>query len=95
MIDGLNKDYRKATVVAASLQIPITVMFASIFDGEQLLQFWLVAVAAFWTGYAIIRLRRARNPTRLDLFFIRWGTVPLMILAPVIMIWVWKLRCLN
>ena len=95
MIDGPTKDYRKATVVAASLQVPITVMFASIFDGGQLLQFWLVALVAFWTGYAIIRWRRARNPTRLDLYYIRWGTVPLMILAPVIMTWFWKLRGLN
>ena len=89
------QEFRKAMVVATSLQIPLTLMFAPLTDCGQLFQFWLVALAAFWTGYALIKWKRPENPTKLDLIYIRWGIVPLMIVAPAITIGIWKLRGLN
>lgn len=86
------KEYRKAIIVAASLQVPLTLMLALVCDGGQIFQFWIVTLTAFWLGYGIIKWRRPDNPTKGDLFCVRWGIVPLMILVPFIMMTIWKMK---
>jgi len=48
----------------------VLVLAAGILDGGNLLMFCLVACLAFWTGVVLIRMRRGRTPTKIDLMLI-------------------------
>ena len=46
----------------------------------------------YWVGVLIVALRRRHDPTTLDLWFIRWGYVPLVIVAQPVAHWYWRYR---
>ena len=50
-------------------------LFALILDSGFLLGLGTRALPGFWTGVAIILVRRPRNPTEDDLMFVRLGYV--------------------
>ena len=62
-------------------------------DGGQLLQFWAVAMLAYWAGIGLVANRRPQKPARFDLFFIRWSFPVLFLpVTPVVMMGIWRLR---
>jgi hypothetical protein len=50
------------------------------------------ASEGFWLGVILILVRRPRNPTRGDLLYIRWGLVPIVLVAHPLFMLVWKLK---
>jgi len=61
-------------------------------DGGQVFQLWAITMAAYWIGVIVIMARRPANPTRLDLFLIRWAFPFLFILAVPLTTLIWKAR---
>ena len=90
---GLTREYWLALQVSLVLQIVFGLLSGLMLDGGQLLQMWLFTMAAYWVGSIVMMIRRPDNPTKVDLFLIRWSfpvlflfvTIPLSIL-------IWRLR---
>ena len=61
-------------------------------DFGQVFQIWAITMAAYWTGVIVIMTRRPANPTRVDLFLIRWAFPFLFILAIPLTTLIWKAR---
>lgn len=61
-------------------QIPLLALTALLLDGGHVFRSYCVGAIAHWSLIAIILLGR-RPLTRLDVFLIRWGFIPLVMLA--------------
>ena len=89
---GLTREYWLALQVSLVLQIAFGLFSGFMLYGG-LLQTWFFTMAAFWAGSILMMIRRPDNPTKVDLFLIRWSfpvlflfvTIPLSIL-------IWRLR---
>jgi hypothetical protein len=53
-----------------------TLLLLSLLDGGTLARVGGAAMIGFWTGVAFIMFRRPRNPSLLDLLYVRWATSP-------------------
>jgi hypothetical protein len=84
--------YQRAKTFALVQQAIVLFLSALILDGGDVFHTCLGALAAFWIGAAIIGVRRPQTPTRLDLALIRFGYIPLCILAYLSTQFVWRLR---
>lgn len=84
--------YGPAVWTAVVLQLGLTFLVSLILDGGKLASAGGCALVGFWAGVAMILLRRPRTPRPLDLLLIRWGYVPLLIVAVAIAVWLGKAR---
>ena len=66
------------------LQAVLFLLTACMLDGGQLFGQFLVAMIGYWIGVAFIVIRRETKTTRFDLFYVRYGSVILLVLAPAI-----------
>jgi hypothetical protein len=58
-----------------------------------LLQLWFFAIVAYWGGFSLMMYRRPINPTKVDLFLIRWGFPVLFFLITMpFSILIWRVR---
>ncbi len=73
------------TVQAISGAMLFVVSDSRVFRG------WCVAMAAFWGWRAFAMLRR-RLPTRLDVFLIRWGFAPLLVVTIPLSELIWSVQ---
>ncbi len=82
---------REAAWLAVAQQIALFILLGSTTAHEVL---WIhgYAVVAFWAGVAVIALRRPHASTRLDVFLVKFGFVPLLLLAMFIGAAVWRAR---
>jgi len=76
--------YRDAVKVALALQVPATLLLSLVLDDGTMAKIGFSVLAGFWTGAAAIMIRRPQTPKALDLFYLKWGYVPLLVLAFVI-----------
>lgn len=72
----LSPEYREATKVALSLQIPIAILCLLILDGGYLSRLCGVGMLAFWLVAGEVALRRPWRPAPSDLWYWRWGLIP-------------------
>ncbi len=87
----LSPAYREAVKVSLILQAAVFALVATIEDWD-LPRVVACSMIGFWLGVAVIMTRRPRTPGRLDLFFIRWGFVPMLALGLTLMPWMGWLR---
>jgi hypothetical protein len=73
--------YRKAVKVAVPLQVMATLFLLTILDGGMLAKAGGAAMIGFWAGVSLVMLRRPRNPDPLDLLYVRWGYLPMLIVG--------------
>ena len=73
--------YRAPVKFAVLLQVSIGVLCMLMLDGGVLARVCGCAVLAFGAGAALILVRRPFGPTRLDLAAIRFGFVPVFVMA--------------
>ena len=73
--------YEGALQVATVFQVVIGILAAFTMDGGQLAWVWCSAMVGYWVGFAFVRVRRKSKPTKVDLFVLKWGFVPLFVLA--------------
>jgi hypothetical protein len=61
-------------------------------DYGQLAQICGIALVAFWGGAAVLVWRHRESPTRMDLWLIRYGYLPLIVITFFLAAWIWYLR---
>jgi len=76
--------YRAAIKVAILLQVLLTLFIGLLLDGGYTAGIGACVMGGFWIGVAAVVFRRPRNPTPLDLLYVRWGYVPLLVLSVII-----------
>ena len=84
--------YSKAAAVALAQQLPITGLFALVYDGGDILRIWLTSLIPFWALFIMMKIRRPDAATSTDLFIIRWATVPLAVITYVVVSRIWWAR---
>jgi hypothetical protein len=77
---------------ALVLQVPILVLAGMILDGGGVFQACAYALAGFWGGVGVLRLRRRGYLSRLDSFLIRYGYILACIISFFVTHWIWRLR---
>lgn len=70
---------RSALIFSLILQTPIILLFSIMLDGGTLGTLSLIAACGYWAGVVLILLRRSNVPTVVDLAFVRWGYLGLVI----------------
>lgn len=85
-------EYRKSIRLILIEQIPLGLLAGMIIDGVGVAMIFLYALASYWAGFGMIVLRRPMNPTKTDLFVIKWGTFALFAIcfAMASVTWRWR-----
>jgi len=90
---NLSKEYWQALKVSLVFQVFFGLFTALLLDGGQMLQWWAVTMVGYWAGFGLVALRRPQDPTKLDLFWIRWSfPVLCFFVTPFTAMGIWKLR---
>jgi len=84
--------YQKAIFNALIMQIVLGILSAMILDGGVCAQICGVALLAFWGGAAVLIWRRPQSPTEIDIFLIRFGYIPVIFIAGVLVYVIWHWR---
>jgi hypothetical protein len=74
-----HRSLRSAIRDGLLLQAPLLLLSALMLDGGTMLRVALIALVAKWVVSLVIWHFRSGAPTRVDLLFVRWGYVPLLI----------------
>jgi hypothetical protein len=74
------------------LQLVLLALSVVLLDSGLTAEINLIAWAAFWGGILVLLCRRPESPTRFDLWVLRWGYLPLMLVVQVVARWVWHWR---
>jgi hypothetical protein len=77
----LSQNYDPVIKSAVAQQILFAVLAILTLDGGQTARNLACCIAAFWLAVAMIAIRRPSMPTAADLAIIKWGSLPLTILA--------------
>lgn len=87
--------YRKPVFQAVALQVVIGLFSLMILDGGTTAQICGIALVAFWGGAVVLIWRRPQSPTQTDLALIRFGYLPLTMLAFFLAHFIWSVRGLE
>jgi hypothetical protein len=79
----LSPAYRAAVKVTLAIQVVAALILLIILDGGTLAKVGGAATAGFWVGAAVVMFRRPRHPSRLDLLYVQWGFIPLLVVGVV------------
>ena len=89
---SLSKEFRNALIVSILLQIVLGFLAAINLDGGVFFHLWWRAMAGYWAALIVILMKRPNAPTKVDLFLVRWGFIPLfLIITPVLTALMWRL----
>jgi len=88
----ISDSYRQPIFDALKLQVIIGVLSLMILDGGQCGQICGAALLAFWGGAAVLIWRRPQTPTKTDLQLLRFGYLPIVIFAGVVIRFAWHLK---
>src|SRR5262249_12732787 len=91
----ISKDYKGPVFEALAIHVIIAILSLLILDGGRAGQVCGVALVAFWAGAAVLIYRRPHKPSRIDLQIIRFGYLPVVVIAFVFVNWIWHLRGLQ
>ena len=83
---------KSAAIEGAVIQSVLVMMSCLLLDFGVTAQISIFAAVGFWAGVALLVMRRRNVPTRTDLFFIRFGFLPVFIVAQVLVRWIWQWR---
>jgi len=84
--------YRGTLIIVVSQQILLGLLCGLMLDGGMLGSMFLYALVAFWIGFITILARRPKNPTKTDIFAIKWGTFLLFFVSVLMSPVIWKIR---
>jgi hypothetical protein len=87
--------YRPAIFKAVALQLIVGILSLMILDGGECAQICGAALLAFWGGVIVLIWRHPQSPTYTDIRLIRWGYLPLVFVAGIIIHVAWHLRGLK
>ncbi|HEU5117943.1 MAG TPA: hypothetical protein VFT74_15055 [Isosphaeraceae bacterium] len=79
---ALSDQYRRAIFFTLlGQQVPLAFLSLLMLDLGQSARICGIAMIGFWTAAALIMARRPDTPGASDLFFLRWGFVPVLLLT--------------
>lgn len=88
----ISPSYRKPVFEAVALQVLLGFLSLLILDGGECAQICGAAVLAFWGGVTVLIWRHPHSPTHTDIQLIRFGYLPVAIIAFIIIQSVWSAR---
>jgi hypothetical protein len=88
----ISSTYRSAIFEAVALQALLGVLSMLILDGGTTARICGIALVAFWGGVTVLIWRHPRSPTKTDIELIRFGYLPLVVLAFFLVHFIWNLR---
>ena len=91
----ISPSYRKPVFEAVALQALLGLLSALILDGGTTARICGIALVAFWGGAALLIWRRPHSPTRTDIELLRFGYLPLVVIAFFVVHFIWTLRGLE
>ena len=84
--------YRKPIFEAVMLQTILGILSLMILDGGTTARVCGIALIAFWGGVTVLICRRPQSPSRMDIQLIRFGYLPLVVLAGFLVHFIWHMR---
>ncbi|MFN0125902.1 MAG: hypothetical protein ACKV19_04355 [Verrucomicrobiales bacterium] len=85
--------YRSPVIHALVLQTVVVVLCrVCVLDFGQSAQICGLALIAFWLGTVLVWWRRPMAPTALDILWIRWGYLVVLLVSAVLIPAIWRLR---
>ena len=84
--------YHGSLVLVIVQQSLLGLLAGMILDGGVISSIFFFSLAAYWAGFTMIIVRRPKNPTKLDVFLIRWGTFLSFAVALAMSPPIWSLR---
>jgi len=75
-----------------ALQALLGLLSLGILDGGTTARICGIALAAFWGGATVLIWRRPQSPTKVDIQLLRFGCLPLAVLASLLVHAIWRLR---
>ncbi|MEI7939975.1 MAG: hypothetical protein WCK27_25095 [Verrucomicrobiota bacterium] len=91
----ISKEYDSPIFEAVAIQIVLALLSLLILDGGTVARICGIALLAFWSGVAVLIYRRPLSPSRADLQVIRFGYLPVVVVAFFLVQWIWHLRGLQ
>jgi len=88
----ISASYRKPVFEAVALQVLFGFLSLMILDGGDCARISGAALLAFWGGAGVLIWRHPHTPTKTDLEFIRFGYLPVLVFAFVVIHLVWRAR---
>jgi hypothetical protein len=86
----ISASYRRAIYDALIVQVILGVLAMMVLDGGHMAHTTGIALLAFWSGAAVIIIRRPMAPTQTDLWLIRFGSLPLIVVTASLAEWIWS-----
>jgi hypothetical protein len=87
----ISPSYRKPIFEAVGLQVLLGFLSLLILDGGTIARICGIAVVAFWGGAAVLIWRRPQSPTRTDILLLRFGYVPVVVIAFLLVYFIWTM----
>jgi len=91
----ISEAYDSPIIDAVAIQIVLGLLSLLILDGGTTARVCGMALVAFWSGVAVQICRNPRSPSRVDLQLIRFGYLPVVVIAFFLAQWIWHLRGLQ
>jgi hypothetical protein len=88
----ISKDYDSPIFDAVAIQIVLGLLSLLILDGGTVARICGITLVAFWSGVTVLIYRRPLLPSRVDLQVIRFGYLPVVVVAFFLVQWIWHLR---
>jgi hypothetical protein len=88
----ISPKYDSPIFEAVALQIVLGFLGFLVMDGGGVAQICGIALVAFWGGAVVLIWRHPQSPSRLDIELIRFGYLPLIVIAYLLSCWIWHLR---
>ena len=88
----ISPSYRKPVFEAVGLQVLLGLLSLLILDGGTTARICGIALVAFWGGAALLIWRRPQSPTRTDIQLLRFGFLPLVVVASFLVHFIWTMR---
>ena len=85
-------EYKEACKFTFAYQAFLGVLTSMILDGGQIFSFWLIAIVAYLVPAIMIIYRNSKSVNKVDLFYLKFGSLIILILAPIIIniVWIYK-----
>jgi hypothetical protein len=80
----LTPKYKDAARTALLIQVPLGIISVLMLDGGRTAKIFAITLGEYWLCAILFELCRPFSPTKLDLWFWRWGFIPCFVLADVV-----------
>lgn len=84
--------YRKPVFEAVALQALLGLLSGFVLDGGTTARICGIALVAFWSGATVLIWRRPQSPTRSDIELLRFGYLPVLVIAFFLAHSIWAMR---